>query len=68
MSNHEPTANYLDYGALTIWIASVAQILPSIAALLSIIWFAIRIAESATVQQMLGRFRWIKEKKNVLDE
>jgi hypothetical protein len=54
-------AHYLDIGAVTVWIASLAQILPSVAALLSIIWFAIRILESATVQQMLGPYAWIKK-------
>lgn len=59
---NEPTANVIDVGAITIWIASLSQVLPSIAALLSIIWFVIRIIESETVQQMLGRAGWIRPK------
>ena len=58
----EPTNHAFDVGAIAIWIASLSNILPSVAALLSIIWFLIRIAESATVQQMLGSYSWIKDK------
>lgn len=64
---HEPGANVLDGGAILLWIASLANFLPSIAALLSIIWFLIRIAESETVQQMLGQYRWMKEKGKAND-
>ena len=65
---HEPSAHYLDVGAVTLWIASLAKILPSIAALLSIIWFLIRIAESETVQQLLGQYRWMKQKGESNDQ
>lgn len=58
------TAHVLDLGAVTIWIASLAQILPSIAALLSIIWFLVRIMESQTFQLMLGKYSWMKQKEN----
>jgi chromate transport protein ChrA len=51
----EPHGTYLDVGAITIWIASLANILPSIAALLSIIWLLIRIWESDTVGKLVGR-------------
>lgn len=61
MTEHEPTANVIDASAVTIWIASFAQILPSVAAFLSVIWFAIRIVESETVQGMLGSYAWIKK-------
>lgn len=64
MTPQEPTAHYYDVGAVTIWLASFANMLPSIAALLSIIWFLIRIAESETVQSALGKYRWIKETKD----
>jgi chromate transport protein ChrA len=59
---NEPSAHYLDLGAVTVWLASLAQILPSIAAMLSVIWFAIRILESQTVQQLLGSYAWIRSK------
>lgn len=63
MTHDNPGANYLDAGAVLLWIASLANFLPSIAALLSIIWLLIRIAESETVQQMLGSWRWIRDKR-----
>lgn len=61
MTQHEPTAIYGDMGAVTIWIATFAQMLPSVAAFLSVIWFLIRIAESETAQTMLGKYRWINK-------
>lgn len=60
MITQEPHATYGDLGAAAIWIASIAQLLPSIAALLSVIWFAIRVLETPTVQLLLGRYAWIK--------
>jgi hypothetical protein len=36
-------------------IAAVAQLLPALASLLSIIWSLIRLYETKTVQQLLGR-------------
>lgn len=64
MTTDHSTTNYIDLGAVTIWIASFANLMPSIAALLSIIWFAIRILETKTVQRLLGRYAWIKEQPN----
>lgn len=57
----EPSAHYIDIGAVTVWVASLTNVLPSVAALLSIVWFIIRIVESETFQQALGKYRWIKE-------
>lgn len=51
---NEPQGTYFDLGALTIWLASLANILPSIAALLSIVWLLIRIWESNTVREWRG--------------
>jgi hypothetical protein len=61
---HDNAPNVIDAGAITIWIATLANILPSVAALLSIVWFMIRIAESKTVQKLLGKYAWIKENDN----
>ena len=47
----------VDAVALTVAGMSWLQILPHIAAVLSIIWFLIRIYESDTVQKMLGKRR-----------
>jgi chromate transport protein ChrA len=51
----------VDGGAALIAIGTLAQILPSIAALLTILWLAIRIWESDTVRgithrQLKGRY------------
>lgn len=54
MINNEPQGTVLDIGAVTIWIASLANLLPSIAALLSIIWMLLRIWESPTVREWRG--------------
>ena len=44
-----------DIGSVGVILASIADWFPSIASLLSIIWFLIRIYESRTVQELLGR-------------
>lgn len=67
----EPLQRYLfDAGAITIYLASIAQILPAIAAALSIVWFIIRIVESKTIQKILSRWGWdwIQEKKDDTSE
>lgn len=44
-----------DTTSLSIIIATLLNILPNIAAILSIIWVGLRIYESETVQRILGR-------------
>lgn len=44
-----------DIVSVSVVIATLAQILPSIAALFTVIWTAIRIYETATVQGWLGK-------------
>lgn len=61
MTQNEPLAWYGDVTAATVGVATIANALPSIAAVLSIGWFLIRIAESETVQLLLGRYRWINK-------
>jgi type IV secretory pathway TrbL component len=51
----EPMKQTADGGAALIAIGTLAQILPSIAALLTILWLAIRIWESDTVRAMTKR-------------
>lgn len=51
-----------DTGAVVVALASFFNWLPSLAALLSVIWLMLRIAESPTVQQMLGKHAWINRK------
>lgn len=62
------TANYLDLGAFTVWIAAFFHILPSIAALLSVVWIVLRILELRTSQKLLGRYAWIKRNKEDNDD
>jgi hypothetical protein len=51
----EPTKHLADAGAAVIAIGTLAQVLPSIAALLTIVWLLIRIWESDTVRGLTGR-------------
>ena len=51
----EPTKQAGDFVSLGVVIATIADWLPAIAALLTIVWTAIRIWETRTVQSLLGR-------------
>lgn len=51
----EPTKHVADAGAALVAIGTLAQILPSVAAFLTIIWMLIRIWESDTVRSLTGR-------------
>lgn len=44
-----------DVGSVGTAVATVAGWLPEVSALLSVIWIAIRIYETETVQRLLGR-------------
>lgn len=48
----KPAGDILSFGVI---LGSLAEYLPAIAALASIIWSAIRIYETETVQKFLGR-------------
>jgi hypothetical protein len=52
---NEHTKHVMDWTSIGIMLASLIQILPSIAAALSIVWSAIRIYETKTVQRWLGK-------------
>jgi hypothetical protein len=51
----EPTKQAGDFVSLGVVIATIADWLPAVAALLTIVWTAIRIWETRTVQSLLGR-------------
>jgi hypothetical protein len=51
----EQTKHLADAGAAVIAIGTLAQVLPSIAALLTIVWLAIRIVESQTFSAIIFR-------------
>ena len=60
----EPTKTLIDGLSLVTVIGTLMDMLPSVSALLSIVWVGIRIYETETVQRMLGR----KGGKNASDE
>ena len=47
----------LDSVSLGVWVATLADFLPPLAALLSIIWVGIRIWETKTVQDFVACYR-----------
>lgn len=53
MSDHGKTV--IDVLSASVVVATLAKLLPAIAALTSIIWSCIRIYETRTVQRWLGR-------------
>ena len=60
---HETTKHVVDALSLVTVVGTLVQLLPAIAALFTIVWTAIRIYETDTVQKLLG-----KEKLNEEDE
>ncbi len=52
---NEHTKHVIDWTSIGIAFGSLIQILPSIAAALSIVWTLIRIYETKTVQRWLGK-------------
>jgi hypothetical protein len=52
---NEHTKHVIDWTSIGIVLGSLVQILPSIAAGLSIVWTLIRIYETKTVQRWLGK-------------
>jgi hypothetical protein len=56
---HETAKHVVDALSLVTVVGTLVQLLPSIAALFTIVWTAIRIYETDTVQKLLG-----KEKPN----
>ena len=53
----ESTKHVLDGASVVTAIGTVMQILPSIAAVFTIVWTAIRIYETKTVQKLLGKHK-----------
>ena len=60
---HATTKHVVDALSLVTVVGTLVQLLPAIAALFTIVWTAIRIYETDTVQKLLG-----KEKSNEEDE
>jgi hypothetical protein len=56
MSNsHETTKHVVDALSILTVVGTLVEMLPSIAAIFTIVWTGIRIWETTTVQNMLGR-------------
>ena len=53
--NHEPVKYLVDGLSIGVVVGTLANILPSIAALMTIIWTAIRIWETDTAKRLTGR-------------
>lgn len=57
MSKHDAVERTLDWVAVAATVGTILDMLPSIAALFTIIWTGIRIYETATVQRVMDRLR-----------
>lgn len=61
MTNHESlsdaTKHVIDGAAIATTVGTIMQVLPSIAALFTIVWTAIRIYETKTMQKLLGKLK-----------
>ena len=55
MAHHETAKAAADVAAVATTVGTLAQVLPSIAALFTIIWTGFRIYETDTVQGWLGK-------------
>jgi hypothetical protein len=53
--SHETTKHVVDALSILTVVGTLVEMLPSIAAIFTIVWTAIRIWETETVQNMLGR-------------
>jgi hypothetical protein len=52
---HEPTKHVVDALSIMTVVGTLVEMLPSIAAIFTIVWTVIRIWETKTVQNLLGR-------------
>lgn len=53
----EPTKHVIDGISVATAVGTLMQVLPAIAALFTIVWTAIRIYETRTVQKLLGKHK-----------
>lgn len=54
-NNHETAKHFVDLISMATVIGTIAEYLPAVAALFSIVWTIIRIYETKTVQKLLRR-------------
>lgn len=53
--NHDPVKNAADALSFATLVGTLADVLPAIAAVFTIVWTCIRIYETETVQKFLGK-------------
>ena len=58
---HETAKNVVDALSIMTVVGTLVEMLPSVAAIFTIVWTAIRIWETETVQNLLGRNKPIKD-------
>jgi len=63
----EPTKQLLDATSIFTAIGSLLSWLPHIASLFTIIWLGIRVYETKTVQEALGKRKSAKRKQEIQD-
>ena len=59
--SHETTKHVVDALSIMTVVGTLVEMLPSIAAIFTIVWTLIRIWETATVQNLLGRTKLTKD-------
>jgi hypothetical protein len=57
-----------DVASVGLVIGALVNYLPIAAAIVSLLWASIRLAETETVQMLLGKFRWISKKETRNDD
>ena len=58
---HETAKTTVDAISIVTVVGTLAEILPAVAALFTIIWTALRIFETDTIQKLLGKGKNVKE-------
>jgi hypothetical protein len=58
---HETAKTTVDAISIVTVVGTLAEILPAVAALFTIIWTALRIYETDTIQKLLGKGKDVKE-------
>jgi hypothetical protein len=58
---HETAKTTVDAISIVTVVGTLAEVLPAVAALFTIIWTALRIFETDTIQKLLGKGKDVKE-------
>lgn len=58
---HETAKTVGDAVSIVTVVGTLAEVLPALAALFTIVWTALRIYETSTVQKLLGKDKDVKE-------